>query len=234
MLTRLKHFLRRRRLASLGVRVEVECPCELHGRPFGGWVLNPRVLPRRPLVYSFGVGREISFDLAMIERHGAVVHAFDPTPVAIAWVRTQALPPGFVFHPVGLAAADGEQDFFAPRKGTSAHFSSAPRYLEEGRRVRAPVKRLRTLLRELGHERLDVLKMDIEGGEYDVIDDVVRDGLPAGQVLVEFHHNYATIPLQKTLDAIGKLRQAGFRIGHISDRTYEISLIHVSLLVPPG
>ena len=30
------------------------------------------------MVYSFGVGQDISWDLAMIERFGVTVHAFDP------------------------------------------------------------------------------------------------------------------------------------------------------------
>lgn len=225
MFTRIKYALRRRRLAGLGVGIEVQCPHSLHGRPFGGWVLNPDAVPHNALVYSFGVGREISFDLAMIERHGATVHAFDPTPVSMAWIQGQTLPPGFVFHPIGIAAADGEQDFFAPPKSTSAHFSSAPRDRSDATRIRAPVKRFRTILRELGHDRIDVLKMDIEGGEYAVIEDLVRDGIPARQVLVEFHHMYATIPLAKTVRAVEQLRAAGFQLFHLSDRTYEMSFI---------
>jgi len=32
------------------------------------------------VVYSLGIGEDISFDLALIEKYGARVHAFDPTP----------------------------------------------------------------------------------------------------------------------------------------------------------
>ena len=33
---------------------------------------------------------------------------------------------------------------------------------------------------ELGHDRIDLLKMDIEGAEYEVIRDVVESGVDVG------------------------------------------------------
>ena len=38
--------------------------------------------------------------------------------------------------------------------------------------------------------RIDILKMDIEGAEYDVIDDIINSPVPIAQVLIEFHHRF--------------------------------------------
>jgi len=44
-----------------------------------GWAVWPGSIRRDSVVYSFGVGDSVGWDLEMIERFGATVHAFDPT-----------------------------------------------------------------------------------------------------------------------------------------------------------
>ena len=231
MIKKLKNALRRKRLALAGVSVELQLPTAVYGSGGGSWELFPGSLDAQSVVYSFGVGRDISLDLELIEKHGMQVHAFDPTPVSIAWLEQQSLPPGLVFHDYGIAAEDGEIEFYAPRKSSSAHFTPVQRYrVAPQERVRARVRALRSIMRDLGHTRIDLLKMDIEGGEYDVIEDIVRQKIPIGQLLIEFHHMYETIPLSRTLDAIESLRGTGMNVYAISERSYEISLADPNLM----
>jgi hypothetical protein len=82
----------------------------------------------------------------------------------------------------------------------------------------------------LGHDRLDVLKMDIEGAEYGVLDDVVNSKIVVPQLLVEFHHHFPGVGMERTVHAVQKLAAAGYRIFHISDRGLEISFVHDSAL----
>jgi len=58
---------------------------------------------------------DITFDLALVERTGATVHAFDPTPRVVEWLATQKLPGQFVFHDVGLGIKDETLWFNAPQ-----------------------------------------------------------------------------------------------------------------------
>ena len=168
----------------------------------------------------------------MIKRFGCNVHAFDPTPRSIAWVSQQSLPEEFIFHPLGISDHDGTLEFFEPRREESFNYSSIKR--DPGRRnhrvIQAPVKRLSTIMQELGHERLDILKIDIEGGEYPVLDDVLAAKIPVGQLLIEFHHNFKSVGVNRTVRAVDALRAAGFRLFFLSNRTYEMSFIHTSLL----
>lgn len=55
--------------------------------------------------------------------------------------------------------------------------------------IERPARMLQTLMRSLGHEHLDVLKMDIEGVEFPIIADWARENWspPVCQLLVEFH-----------------------------------------------
>jgi FkbM family methyltransferase len=227
MIRAIKNVIRRRRLTSAGVTVEMQCPTVQYGRGDGRWIVCPDLIAPQSVIYSFGVGRDVSFDLDLIERHAARIHAFDPTPASVQWVRNQTFPPALIFHDIGLANINGFREFYAPRKDSSAHFTPVSRYrTHPGGVVTFPVRKLRTIMQELGHERIDLLKMDIEGGEYDVIANIVEEAIPITQLLIEFHHCYAMIPLKKTVDAVLALRRAGFAVFAISERTYEISLIH--------
>ena len=58
--------------------------------------------------------------------------------------------------------------------------------------------------------------MDIEGSEYDVIEDILTNKLEIDQILVEFHHRFPGIGMQKTLDSVAALRRAGYQLFHIS------------------
>src|SRR5262245_45261334 len=94
----IKHALRKtRRLVnqSLGrdVRapIQLRCRTEFLGSEYGGWCICPDSLGPQSVVYSVGVGEDISFDLALIERFGLQVHAFDPTPKSVRWVKQQSL-----------------------------------------------------------------------------------------------------------------------------------------------
>ena len=191
-----------------------------------------RLLGPQSAVYSVGIGRHVGFDVELIGRYGLTVHGFDPTPVSVAWVREQNLPAGFVFHEYGVAAHDGTARFYAPRSEGSAHYSSVPRDRDAAGRetVEGLVFRLATIARQLGHSRIDVLKMDIEGGEYEVIDDLAGGSVEADQFLVEFHHNYPSIPLARTLDAVRALRGAEYRVAHISPRGLEFLFLHERFL----
>ena len=73
--------------------------------------------------------------------------------------------------------------------------------------------------------RLDLLKLDIEGGEYEVLEDLIANKIEVNQLLIEFHHNYPALSFSMTKNALDSLRELGYKIFHISERTYEISLL---------
>jgi FkbM family methyltransferase len=201
---------------------QIQCP-EVHlGNEHARWCLCPTWLTPQSIVYSFGVGEEISFDLELIRQFGACVHAFDPTPRSIQWVRAQATPPEFVFHEYGVADFDGNCQFMPPEN--PAHVShSVIRKSDSRRAIQAPVHRLTTIMEKLGHDHIDLLKMDIEGAEYGVVADLLSCNIRIDQLLVEFHHRWPELGVQKTKLAIRELNRAGYRVFHISPTGEEYS-----------
>lgn len=184
---------------------------------------------RRPIVLSFGVGEDITFDLGMVEAFGAEVFAYDPTPRCVEWIGRQSLPPEFQFYPFAVGAKDEVRKFFAP--ANSAHVShsihSANGTGEEAS-VSVQFKSFRTVVEELNTADIDVLKMDIEGAEYEVIDALLGSPTRPRQLLVEFHHRNPPLHVRDTKQAVARLHEAGYRLFHVSETGEEYSFVHVS------
>jgi FkbM family methyltransferase len=193
------------------------------------WTMCPVCLHRESVVYSLGVGEDVTFDRELIRRWGVTVHAFDPTPRSIAWIEEQDLPPEFVFHPYGVAAQDGLRRFNPPREpGCVSHTLLDRNRAAEA--IEAPVRRLATIMRELEHARIELLKMDIEGAEYEVLEDLIASGVEVRQLLVEFHHRWPEAGIARTRQALRELRAAGYRIFSVSASGEEYGFLKTSSL----
>jgi FkbM family methyltransferase len=223
----LKQTIRHQRLRRANVLDDT-----LH-RPtkVGDWALWTDPLDAHGVVYSFGVGDNVAWDLAMIERFGVTVHAFDPTPASIAWVARQALPPQFVFHDIGISNFDGELPFYPPRKAGSTHFSQERRggLIDRQQPVLGQVRRLATILRQLGHTRLDVLKLDVEGSEFEAIPDILASGIEIDQLLVEIHYHFPSRSFRAGLALVEQIKACGMECIHVSPRGFEFSFVRRGL-----
>lgn len=222
---RLRHLGRVLQQREVWVRPEIALTMERHGTDYGGWTVWPEPLNEGAVVYSFGVEEDISFDLALIGRFGCRVHAFDPTPRSIAWVRRQQTPAAFVFHEYGLGATDGMLSFVPPANPAHVSYAAARPEASAPGLESFPVKRLRTIAAELGHSRIDLLKMDIEGAEYDALADLLDAGLAVDQILVEFHHRLRRSDVQRTRQTIRRLQAQGYGIFDVSPTGEEYAFV---------
>lgn len=190
----------------------------------GRWAIATDGLGPATVVYACGVGTDVSFERDLIARYGVTVHGFDPTPQAVAWASADRLPPGFRFHPYGVADYDGTARFAPPRKRKFPSFSMV-RSGGVGEAVEAPVRRLATLRDTLRLPPPDVLKLDIEGAEYAVLRDVLAGELRPAQILVEFHHRWREVGARRTREAIAALRGAGYRVADVAPSGLELTFV---------
>jgi FkbM family methyltransferase len=186
------------------------------GSSYGGWTVCPDLINSDSIVYSAGLGDDISFDLGMIQRFGVTVHGFDPTPRSLRWLGTQKLPSNFVLHEWGLADYDGVATFATPAGNNVSYGFGGTSQGTDG--IECQVRRVTSIMRDLGHDRLDLLKIDIEGAEHGVIRDLVDSGIHVPQLLVEFHHTFGQAdtfpPTRQTIERL--LSAGGYRIFDIS------------------
>jgi FkbM family methyltransferase len=210
----------------------VQVKYKWYGTSYGGFYVIPSLLSRSSVIYSFGTGRDISFDTGCIRKHGASVFAFDPTPGSIDWISRQKLPGSFHFHPYGISAlGTGQAEFFLPANPRAISGSLVKhKEVDATRSVKVMMKTFNDIIRELGHSHIDVLKMDIEGAEYEVIDTILASPVTIDQILVEFHDRDFEQDEPRSIEAIRKLSEKGYVVFGCSGSYEEVSLIRKSTI----
>jgi len=193
------------------------------------WKFIPTLLNENSIAYSLGVGDLIDFDLDLIRDYGLTVHAFDPTPFAEEWIQGQALPENFVFHPWAAAGEDGSLRLYrrVNTRGRSSDvmWTAGSDAGDASDYIDAPAYTIQTLMQKLGHDRVDLLKMDVEGAEYSILEGLKTDATLPRQLLVEYHHRFPGIGKQRTADSINRLRELGYKIFAVSETGREICFV---------
>lgn len=217
-------------LKSIGkfshLKVSVKCKHIWYGNKYGGFYVSPEFLDENSIIYSFGIGEDISFDRALIDNHNCHIFGFDPTPKSINWVKSQLLPGKFNFFEFGISNKSGYVDFYLPKNPEYVSGSIIiQNNIDTKEKVIVKMKSIEDITNELGHKHIDVLKMDIEGAEYDVIEDILNTKISITQILVEFHDRFFENGILKTQQTIKLLKSNGYEIFAISDSFEEISFI---------
>ena len=169
-------------------------------RGYGGWTFCE--MRNDSVVFSVGVGKDVTFDVAAVRRYNARVDCFDPTlgrqdfeTLISPFKLTSAERARISFYPFGLAAKDDVLTFYRnPARltmATTVQQNKASGY--KGKHAfLAPVLRLQTLMTMAERRRVEVLKVDIEGSEYELFSSSARRWLAhprraPDQINVEFH-----------------------------------------------
>jgi|GEM_PF-685344 len=196
---------------------------ERHGNDYCNYAICTDYISNNSIVYSFGVGEDVSFDISLINKYGLKVYAFDPTPKSIRWIQKQNLPNEFTFYNLGVSDVDGSEEFYLPEKDEYVSCSSIIKF--NSKTVKVNVNRFDTIASKLNHDYIDILKMDIEGSEYKVIEDILKSKVIVKQILVEFHHRFENIGYGKTYDIIKKMSEKGYKLFYMSQSGEEFSFI---------
>jgi len=209
---------------------DISIPYKRLGSEYGGWCIYPDPINEQSIVYSFGIGEDFTFDMELIAFSNATVHGFDFTPRSIEYVRSNNRSLKFIFHPYGLSNEDGVLEVFPPWNLNFVSLARAPQAKTSRKSIEVPVKTITTIIRELNHCEIDILKMDIEGCEFDVLDDILNLEKKPGQLLIELHHFMKGFSIVDTKKAVKKIRDAGYLMFAISPQGKEFSFIHKDLL----
>lgn len=177
------------------------------GTSYGGWLVPCDLIGHGWTCYSVGAGGDISFDLELSRRFDATVRAFEAVPdlVELA-VRDGAGEPRFSAHHAAVAVQDGPLRMQLSHDEQSRSVSSAGLY-ESDRYVEVPGRTLEGLMRELGDERIDLLKLDVEGAEYGLLPTLDLRGLGVQVFSMQVHATGSVRDARRLIDG---LRDAGY------------------------
>jgi FkbM family methyltransferase len=202
---------RRAMLASLTLVAPVRSRPGLErlGTDYGGWTVPVDLIAPGWTCLCAGAGIDVSFDLALAERFGATVITVDPTDESREHVARADPERRLRFVPAALWREDGELEMFVA--ADPAHRTLSSDDLQRtGRSVRVPARSLASF------GDVDLLKLDIEGAEYDVLPLI---GPEVRVLCVEMH---PTRGVSAALDAFRALKAGGFDLvaRHGADFTF--------------
>ena len=139
------------------------------------------------------------------------------------------LPNRFQFHPWAVTAEDGTVKLYPRVRKDGRQSAVMYTMLAEDasceNAIEVPALSLASIAARLGHARIDLLKMDIEGAEYEVLEGLLASPIRPCQLLVEFHHRFPGIGLEMTAGMIRRLQHAGYKIFAISETGREVSFL---------
>ncbi|MHA6720042.1 FkbM family methyltransferase [Sphingomonas sp. RS6] len=185
------------------------------GRGHGAWRVPAGSVRPDMICYCVGVGVEASFDLELAAA-GCQVWSFDPTPTAIDYMEKLDYPKDRLqFLPIGVWSENTTLEFFMPADGI-VNLSVKNVHLT-GQSVKAPCKTLRTIMAELGHDRIDLLKVDVEGAWKEIIDSMVEEDIRPDLFCVEFDSPTSTA---KVVSTVRQLAKIGFVLADIDRDNY--------------
>jgi len=185
---------------SLGKEPYLKKDIDINTVNYSGWNISPDLIHQQDIIYSLGICDDIGFEKAIIEKFNVTVLNFFLYPRISN--KGERSRTMFTFHQQEESRSDGVK--------------------VEAFSVPSMADKLNT--------RIDILKMDIEGAEYDVIDNLIDSALRPKMLLIEFHHRFKGIGKQKTYSSIEKLRQNDYLIASISVTGREFCLINKSAL----
>ncbi|GJM59550.1 FkbM family methyltransferase [Persicobacter diffluens] len=218
-------------------------PVEALGSKSCHWYIPKGILDEHAVCYLAGAGEDISFDAALSQTYGCQVHTFDPTPRAIAhfealqnalqearalelpheegtfYPTDAALLNKWQFHPWGLWNQEEVLKFYMP--ADPSHVShSAVNLQKTADFFEAQVYAVDDLMKQLGHQQIDLLKIDIEGAEYKVMEDLLKKEIYPRILCVEFdevNHPQDEHYLKRIREHIQQWLDKGYQLVHMDE-----------------
>lgn len=185
---------------------------EILGTVYGGWDIPINAeLTENSIIYSGGVGEDISFDLKLQCKYNCNIFLIDPTERAIKHYKevknyynngskfTGNIQPDYIKH-IGDLKPDftkftyinkglhNKKDTLKFYKQTNPDYVSQSlvpnMFGEEYDKV--VVDTIKNIMQNYKHDKIDLLKLDIEGSEVEVLEQMLNDKIFPKYLCIEF------------------------------------------------
>lgn len=179
------------------------------GTTYGGWKIPDGILERGSICYCVGAGGDISFDLELIRRFEVQVRCFDPVEAFERKARASADgEERFSFVRAAIAVRDEPLRMQVHHEAESESVSAAALY-DSATWIEVPGRTIPSLMREFGDDHIDLLKLDVEGAEYDLLPTLDLAGLGVKIFSTQLHH---TGSVGDALGLVESLRRQGYQL----------------------
>jgi len=222
------HSIRRWKAAARRAFDALWCDATVPLQPFGKvnvWSLYSAQLDADSVVLSGGVGQDITTELELVDTFGCHIDLFDPSPTGVATMELLENQRDKIdYRTLGLAGKNGPVGFSEPVKPEEGSFTVS----RDGGGLEFPCTSLSAFANSRGYSLIDLVKLDIEGFEYEVIEDLLKNAPPVNQLCIEFHHFESHISWRETARALKLMGESGFQVVH--KNCFDYTLLHTRRL----
>ena len=204
-----------------------------HFAKLGNYLIHRVPGASKPVIYSFGVGNDVSFDVEAANLFGVPIFMYDPTPNVALFMKDYEDNERLIFKKEGIYSRDAEVKLY-----TSDKVLNSSLYPIHGK-DKHEIVRCRTLadfMAENGHDHIDILKMDVEGVSDEVLEQIMDETqIRPKQIVTEFEIKGIENPLTylpRILAVAQKLQDHGYLIFNqllTRKATIELIIVHRSL-----
>jgi len=183
-------------------------------------------LSNNGVVVDVGCSHEAEFSLYMIEHYSQKAFAVDPTKKhrEALTILEEQYSGRFVHLPLAVSAVDGYLTFHESKTNESGSILNSHVNVQNDETTEYEVESvsLRSLRKKTGVDKVEILKLDLEGAEYELLDSVEEDDLRSfNQIFVEFHHHAIDrYNEDDTRRLVEKLVGYGFKSFTVDDLNY--------------
>lgn len=195
------------------VKVRSSVRLEFHGHAdYGGWAIPKDIVGKDSVIVDVGLGEDISFSESLIEKHGCMVHGFDPTPKSIKYVKSRS-PRNFLLNEQGIAGRTRKAKFYLPKKRSHVSGSITKAEHVGAEEIEVDLISLSDMIAQIGAKKITILKIDIEGAEYELLtsEDFIKCAPDIDVICIEFHHRWKEFGKGSTEAAVAILEKTGFQ-----------------------
>ena len=172
---------------------------------------------RSSVIVDIGCGHEAELSKHLIEKHDLQAFGVDPTIKHAQSLRILEETTKFRFRYLALAVTktNGVVAFNQSRQNESGSVLSEHTNVKHDDIETYNVEsvNLRELVRRIGIVPIDLVKLDLEGAEYELLDEIGDEDLnPFKQIFIEFHHHCTNHTAQETKQMVRTIRKKGFKV----------------------
>lgn len=214
------------------------------------------------IAYGFGISVDMSYDVAIADWLGIEVHTFDPTPVAIEHVanvqcmyqkncrleceqkrcwqstsywknmRISKNINNIIHHPTALGTSNSILQFYPLiRSNEPTIYTLLPNVYGQSP-INVKVSTLRDIMIHLNHSKVNILKIDIEGKEPEVLENMLSQNVYPELVLVDFDSARRPHLYKNAARSVLRMQMAGYIV--CMNHWWNIAFVHKTVAAAVG
>lgn len=185
------------------------------GTEYGGFYVVPKIIKKNGLALCAGIGEDISFDIQLIGLYNMKVVGVDPTIKSKNYIDKLNVK-NYFFEENALVSESHSDNFVTiyenknPEWVSESIIDSHSSVGESNRKVKT--LKISELIEKYGN--FDLIKLDVEGAEYDIINDFLKNlasKTNCNHFCIEFHHHCCEeFSIDDTKNIVNKFISMGY------------------------